>query len=519
MHRRDVLSLAATTLALPRIAASQPAGETLRIAVPTEWFSLDPHFHTFPANLSMAGHVFSALTATDAEDALRPVLAERWEAEGGAAWIFRLRQGVVFSDGTPLTAEDVVATLERIPRVRAPSPLTPLIRSVAGATAPDPLTVRIATRYPDPLLPKLLSAVHVIPRRFTDQTTSERFNSMEMAIGSGPYRYVSWQRGDRLIMERNERFFGERPAFARVEYRVITNGAAREAALLAGDIDVVQSPNTDSIERLAREPNLAVFRAPSSRITYVGLHQGPQPLADMSGTGGRNPFADPRVRRAISLAIPRQAIQERTMAGLSIPTGQIVAPGRDGHEPSILPDPFDPDRARALMVEAGWGDGFEVALTTATDRNVNGTRIAQAIAASLRRINVRINVNAVPLTVQQSTWRAGQQSMFLHGNGPQVEPYVALTNLTHTKRMAEALGTSNESFYSNPELDAVIRASLIEIDDARRIALMRRAALIVRDTVPLVPLHHEVIVVAARRGFSTIARGDERIFAAEIGRG
>jgi len=281
---------------------------------------------------------------------------------------------------------------------------------------------------------------------------------------------------------------------------------------------VVQGPGTDSIERLSRDPNLTVFRAPSSRITYVQFHQGPQPLADMSGTGGRNPFADVRVRRAVSMAIPRQAIHERTMSGLSIPTGQIVPPGRDGHDPSIAPDAFDPDRARALLIESGWGEGFDVALTTATDRNINGTRIAQAIAASLRRVNIRINVNAVPLTVQQSGWRAGQQSMFLHGNGPQVEPYIGLTNLTHTKRMADGIGTSNESFYSNPELDAVIRDSLIELDEGKRIALMRHAAGIVRDTMALVPLHHETIVVAARRGVTTVARGDERIFAAEIRR-
>jgi peptide/nickel transport system substrate-binding protein len=515
-NRRDFLagSLASAAAAAFPSAARAQGDAPLRIGLATEWFALDPHFHTFPTNLSIAHHAFSALTATDAQDRLVPSLAESWHADGKTGWVFKIRPNAKFSDGTAVTAHDVVATIARIPTVKAGTPLTIYIRGVTGASAIDDTTVKVATAAADPLLPKNLSAIYIVPKRVAGEPT-EAFNGLTAAIGSGPYRFVRWDRGERLILAPNEHHWAGPPPFRNVVYRVITEAASRVAALLAGDVDVIQSASTESVDRLEKQDGIRLFKAASSRITYIQFHQGPASLADMAGSDGKNPFADARVRRAVSLAIPRQAIKDRIMSGLSTPTLQIVAPGREGHDPAMTVPPPDLNTAVALMREAGWEKGFQVTLTTPNDRNVNGVKIAEVVAAALTRLNIKVTVNAVPLAVQQAGWRAGKQSMFLHGNGPQVEPYSSLVSLTHTKNMSAALGVSNESFYSNSELDAVIEASIAEIDEAKRQVLMLRAARIAHDTTALVPIHHEVIVHGARRGISLEARGDERIFAAD----
>ncbi|MBL8836388.1 MAG: ABC transporter substrate-binding protein [Alphaproteobacteria bacterium] len=518
--RREILTgFGAGALAFAAGTGARAQGrarDELRVAVASEWTALDPHFHSFPANLSIAHHVFDALTATDADERVVPRLAESWRPLGGEGWEFKLRAGVKFSDGSDLTARDVIASIERVPRVpNSPGPLTVFTRPIASMESPDPLTLIIRTRDPSPTLPIMLSAVYVVPARLADATT-ERFNSGEALIGTGPFKFASWARGDRLILERNDAHWGGASPWRRVEIRIITATASRESALLAGDVDFIQNPSTASMGRLRRESAVALFQAPSTRITYLQFNQKPEVLPDVAGTNGRNPFADKRVRRAVSIAIPRAAIAERVMDGLSVPAGQIVAPRRFGHEPSLGLEPYDIDRAKALLAEAGYPNGFEVALSTPNDRNINGVQIAQTIAASLTRAGVRTSVNAVPLNVWLSQWRGGRYSFLMHGFGPPLESLQPVAAMAATKNMQAALGVSNESGYSSPALDEIITAALREIDDRRREDLMFQAARIIREDTAVICLHHEVLVFAARRGLQITARGDERLYATDI---
>lgn len=518
MARRELLkgsiAMAALIAAGPVVLRAQER-RVLRLGVATEWFSLDPHFHSFPANRSMAHNIYSALTETDAQDRLQPSLAESWEPEGDTAWLFKLRADAKFSDGTPVTADDVVASIERVPLVETSSPLTSYIRTVAGAEMVDERTVRVKTATPDPILPKLLSTIHVVQKRFAGEK-SEVFDALTAAIGSGPFKVERWDRGERLVLVPNEHYWGSAPAWSQVEYRILTDTPARVAALLAGDVDFVQTPSTESMARLLGDERIKVVQAPSSRITFIQFHQGEASLDDMSGTDGKNPFADLRVRQAVSLAIPRAAIRERIMGNLSTVAGQIVAPGRDGHNDSVPVDPYDLERAAALLAEAGWADGFKVRLVTANDRNVNGVKIAQAVAASLARLKITVDVAAVPLSVQQQDFRDGKLSMFLHGNGPTVEPYQMVANLVHTNDKERSLGSNNLSKFSNAELDGVIEASLVELDGARRTALMEQAATLIHQNMAIVPIHYEEIVHATLKPVATVARGDEGIYAADF---
>lgn len=511
MKHRLLAAVAAACLAtLPATA------QTIRVAFDAEWTALDPHFHTFPYNLSVAHHLFDALTVHDANQVARPRLAESWRTLDTNRWEFRLRGDARFADGTPVTASDVVASIARIRAVRnSPGPLTTVVRPISEAIAQDPRTVVFVTSVPTPMLPDLLSAVFVVPARLADATVEEFANGTAQ-LGSGPFRFVSYARGDRLVLARNDAWWGERPAWARTELRIITNAAAREAALAAGDVDFIVNPTTVGVERLARDPKFAVHKAISTRITYLQLHQGAEPKPDLTGADGRNPLADPRVRRAISLAIPREAITTRILDGLAVPASQIIPPGHSGHDPTLTVEAQDPEAGRRLLAEAGYPNGFEFRISTPSDRNMNGRRVTETIAAQLSRIGVRVQVNAVPLNVWLAEWRRGQYSAIMHGAGPVPVPWTLVPQLAATKDSAAGLGASNESFYSSAELDRLVKAALAEIDQGRREALLHQAARIVRAETAVIPLHHEAALWASRAGLNFTARSDTLTYVTDI---
>ncbi len=503
--------------ALVAAAIAVPAqAQTIRVAFDAEWTSLDPHFHTFPYNLSVAYHLFDALTAHDAGQQVVPRLAESWKPVGTDRWEFRLREGARFADGTPVTAADVVASVARIRAIRnSPGPLTGLIRPVKEVIAQDARTVVFVTSVPTPALPDLLTGVFITPASLAD-ATQEAFATGEAQKGSGPFRFVEYRRGERLVLARNPDHWAGPAPWERAELRIVTNTATREATLAAGDVDFIVNPSTSGLERLKRDPAFAVHQATSTRITYLQVHQGERPLADMTGTDGRNPFADPRVRRAVSLAIPREAITARVLDGLAVPASQIIPPGLSGYDPSLTVEAADPDQARRLLAEAGWAQGFDVRFSTPSDRNMNGRRVAEAIAAALTRIGVRVAVNAVPLNVWLAEWRRGEYSMVMHGAGPVPVPWTLVPQLVGTKDSAGGFGPSNESHYSNKALDEVMRGALGEIDTAKREALLHRAAQTVRTETAVVPLHHEAALWASRAGLTYAARADTLTYVTDI---
>ncbi|WP_426954133.1 ABC transporter substrate-binding protein [Muricoccus radiodurans] len=520
MRRRPLLLLPTALASFPPAIRGVAAQGTapLRVAFDAEWTSLDPHFHSFPYNLSVAHLLFDSLVELDAAQAVVPRLAERWEAAEPTRWVFHLRGDARFAGGAPVTAADVVASIGRIATIRnSPGPLTSVTRPITAAHALDPRTVEFRTREPTPILPALLTAVYVVPARLAEAPT-EAFNTGEAQAGSGPYRFVSYRRGERLELARNPDHWGPAPAWDRIDLRILPNTAAREAALLAGDVDFIVNPSTTGLERLSRDPAVAVHRAVSTRITYLQVHQGPQPLADLTGTNGRNPFADPRVRRAASLAIPREALTARVLDGLAVPASQIIPPGQPGHDPSLRVEAAEPEAARRLLAEAGWSGGFNLRLSTPSDRNLNGRRVAEAIAAALTRIGIRTTVNAVPLSVWLAEWRRGQYSMVMHGAGPVPVTWTLVPQMVGTKDMAGGFGPSNESYYSNAGLDRILRTALAEIDNSRRETLLREAASIVRAETAIIPLYHEAALWASRAGLTFAARSDTLTYVDDIRR-
>src|SRR5690606_23422314 len=234
-------------------------------------------------------------------------------------------------DGTPFTAQDVIFTYDRVPKVpNSPSSYALYLSSIQSVEAVDDHTVKIVTKGPSPVLLPSLSLVPIMSAKAASGPAPEGKTTVELnrgdgLVGTGPYKFVSWKRGAEIVFERNEHYWGEKPVWDRVIYRPITNPAARVAALLAGDVDLIEDPPTDDLPKLKENAALHVQETPSVRVIYVALMQGDEVPAGMSGTDGKNPFKDRRVREALSLAIDRQSIVDRVMGGSAMAAGNLLA--------------------------------------------------------------------------------------------------------------------------------------------------------------------------------------------------
>jgi peptide/nickel transport system substrate-binding protein len=503
--------------------AGAAQAQTLTMAVGAPVTSIDPHYHNLSPNNAMADHIFDALTAFDPRARLTPGLAESWTPVDDSTWELRLRQGVRFHNGNDFTAEDVAFTLERVPNVpNSPSSFATFTRPIRSVEIVDPHTIRLRTDGPYPLLPTDLASVRILDRETHQNATTEDFNAGRAAIGTGPFRFVTYRPGDRVELERNDAYWGQKPAWQRVSYRIITNNAARTAALLAGDVDFIDQVPTTDIERLRGDQRLNISEVVSLRVIYLALdhmrEDGSPFIADNDGRPmTRNPLKDLRVRQALSMAIDRQAIVSRVMQDSAIPTGQFLPPGSYSRIPDYEPPRPDPERARRLLAEAGYPQGFRLTLHGPNDRYTNDARIIQAIGQMWTRIGVRTTVEAQPWTTFIA--RAGRQefSAFLVGwgsaSGEASSPLRALVASFDRER---GWGASNRGRYSNPELDRVLEAALRELDDEKREKLLQEATRIAMDDVAIIPIHNQKNVWAMRRGLEHTARADELTRAQDV---
>ncbi|MEO3474609.1 ABC transporter substrate-binding protein [Roseomonas sp. CAU 1739] len=506
--RRWLLGL----VALPWTAALAPA-QTLTMGVGAPVSSLDPHYHLLRSNNEVGQMLFDSLLTTDSRAALRPGLAESWRAVSDTVWEFTLRENVRFHDGTPLTADDIAYTFERIPQMRGPgASFSTMIRPVQRLEIVDARTLRMHTAEPAPLLPTYLSQVMIVSRRLHAEATTSDFNSGKSAIGTGPFRLVSHATGDRIVMERNDQYWGAKPHWASVTYRMITNDAARTAALLSGDVDIIDQISTSDLERLRRDNRFRVAEATSLRVMYItldGTRQPPVPL--LTAAGDRNPLADPRVRRALDMAIDRRQLVDRVMEGAALATTQFMPPDTYSFIPDRPVPAPDAAAARRLLAEAGYPQGFQLTLMGSNDRYMNDARVVQAIGQMWTRIGVRTTVEAQPYAtfIGRATRREAPAALLTWGNSTG-EVSVLLNSVLRTPNRDRGHGAANRLLYSNPAMDDLVAAAETEMDDAKREDLLRRASAIALDDRMLVPLYLQNALWAMRSGLTYEARMDER---------
>ena len=515
--RRGSASRTAIAAAALAIAAASPAGsQELRIALGVLARSIDPHFANVATDQAQSLHLFDRLIMQDENQRLYPGLATAWRVVGEKVWELDLREGVRFHDGSPFTAQDVEFTVGRAGDVpNATAPLSVYTRTIERIEILGPHRVRVHTKQPAPLLPWDLSTFSIVSKRVGEGATTADYNSGKAAIGTGPYRFVEYVPDDRIVVARNDDWWGGREPWGRVAFRRIANPAVRSAALLARDVDVIERVPSQDLARLEVSPDVAVWRTPSYRVMYLLLDSYRDvPLNNLRDLEGRplatNPLRDRRVRLALSRAIARDTLTERVMEGLGVPAGQLVPPALFGHDPTITAPTQDVALARQLLAEAGWGNGFQMTLHSASGLWPNDARAAQTIAQMFTRLGLQVNVEAVPPQMYSTRATNFEFSVAFYGWGTDTgEAGAALRGLVQTRDNAAGTGPSNRGRYSNPALDALIDRARGTFDNAAREALYQEAMRMAMDDVAVIPLYFPIGTWATRGGIRFVPRLDE----------
>ncbi len=510
------LLLAAGLLAPALLAPGTSGAQTLTFGNNATITSLDPHFYTATPNFEAARHLFDGLTLMRADGSAAPALAESWEAVGPQTWEFRLRPGTAFHDGTPFTAEDVAFTVARVPNVpNSPGSFVVFTNTVERVEVVDPRTVRVHTRTPDPLIPINFAWVMMLSRRAHEGATTQGFNDGTFAVGTGAYRLVSFSPGERLELARNDAHWGPPAPWARVVNRTIRNPAARTAALLTGDVDVINGVPTADLARLRADPRIGVAETVGLRIVYLGFDHLRDVTPFVTGPDGEalpaNPLRDARVRRALSLAVDRAGLAERIMEGSAVATAQVVRDGLSGNVPDLRPV-HDPAAARRLLAEAGFPRGLRITLHGPNDRYPNDARVLQAIAQMWNRIGVVATVEALPWA--SFSGRQGRQEFSTYLLGGTAVTSEASYPLRSILNLRDAARTNRR--YANPAFEALLDEAGRTTDPALREPLLRRAVTTAMEDVAIAPLYIQKATFAARRSLRFEPRVDEMLLAADV---
>lgn len=499
-------------------ASAAEHAQSLTIGLAADVTSMDPHFHLYVPNQNIADHVYDRLIHRDHRLMMLTGLALSWRAVDDLHWEIKLRPNVKFHDGSPFTAADVKFSIERVPTIKdSPGQMTTYTRAIAAVEAIDPLTVRITTTKPHPLVPNDLAIIPMVSKRAATGADSADFNSGKAAIGTGPFKMVRFARSDRIELARNDAYWGTQPAWETVTFRIMTNEASRVAALLSGDVDAIENVPVADIPRLKREAGLKIVAETGYRLIYFGLNQTDAAATHFQTKSGAplgaNPLKDVRVRQAISKAISRDAIVGRVMDGAATATGQLVNSGLPGYLVNLPADKYDPNGARALLAKAGYPEGFRMTLHGPSNRYLMDDQIVQTVAQMLARIGIAASVQTMPAATFFPRNNKGEFAMSLVGWAPDsAEVSSPLRALIATKDPQKGLGNFNVG-YSNKKVDELIERAVTTVQDAAREKLLGDATRLAMQDVALIPLHHQATVWAMKRGLAYSGRADERTHA------
>ena len=505
------------------LAAGAAQAQELTIGVQVEPTSIDPHFANVDTNNAMARNFFTPLVIRDEKLQPTPGLAVSWKALDDQTWEFKLRQGVKFHDGSDFTAEDVKFSLERAPNIpNSPSSLAVYLKQVTGVEIVDKYTVRIKTNKVFPLMPLYMGTFVIVSKKAAENATTADFNSGKALVGTGPFKFVEWVKGDRLVMERFDGYWGENPDWKKVTFKAIKSAPARVAALLSGDVDMIDFVPTTDIPKLKTNKKFKLSQSATSRLIFLTIDQGQDNSPKVTDKNGKpftekGPLRDVRVRKAISLAIDRQAISDRIMDGASVPSGQMMPKGFSGYLPDVPVPAYDPDGAKKLLAEAGFGDGFRVTMNVPNRRYVNDVDAMEAIAQMLARIGIEAKIETVPVSSFFKRATKREFSLFMIGFGIVTgEPSSILAFVIATHDKARGLGVGNRGRYSNKKVDDLLLKARATVDADKREKLLREAIRIALSEQAIIPIHHQVHTWGMRSGLEYTPRADEYTYAFKV---
>jgi peptide/nickel transport system substrate-binding protein len=491
---------------------------TLRWAAQNDILTLDPHSQNHATTNAILMHSYEGLTRYDAKYEVEPSLATKWTYISPTQVRFELRKGVKFHDGSPFTADDVIFTFGRIKQPQGTMQI--YVTGINEIKKIDDHTVDMILSAPNPILLRNIIDFRIMSKVWAEKNRTlnvqdykakeENFASRNVN-GTGPYQITGWTPDQRITMKLNPAWWDKHQGnVTEVVYTPIKSDPTRVAALIAGDVDMLTDLPTQDVAKLRQDPKLKIVDGPEVRTIYIALDQGSDELK-YSNVKGKNPFKDKRVREALSIAIDREAIKRNIMRGLSIPAAVMVAPGVNGNAPDIdMAAKPDADRAKKLLAEAGYPDGFEFQLNCPNNRYVNDEEICQALLAMWARIGIKNKLVAEPMAQHSLKFQNFDTSAYMLGWG--VATYDAqytLQSLVRTKTSG-ADGNFNFNKISDAKIDQLVDAMKTEVDVAKRNAMIREALVRTRDEHLLLPLHHQMRPWAMKAGVTTVHRSDDR---------
>ncbi|MEO0774513.1 MAG: ABC transporter substrate-binding protein [Pseudomonadota bacterium] len=495
------LILAATLLATTALAAS---AETLRWARAGDSLTLDPHAQNEGPTHTLAHQIYEPLIIRDHSGAFQAALATDWapKADDPNVWVFNLRQGVKYHDGADFTAEDVVFSINRAKSEN--SAMKELLTSVVEVRAVDDHTVEFVTDGPNPILPANLTNLFMMDKGWTEANAAEAVQDIaggettfasSNTNGTGAYVLVSREPDVKTVLNANENYWGkdEFPLeVSEIVYTPIQNAATRVAALLSGEVDFIQDVPVQDLGRVGDTDGLVVKTAPQNRVIFFGMNGGADDIEN-DNVDGANPLSDVRVRQAMSMAINRDAIKQVVMRDQSAPAGMIAPPFVNGWNQAMdSSSATDVEKAKALMADAGYGDGFSIQLDCPNDRYVNDEGICQAAVGMLAQIGVTVNLNAQPKAQHFPLIQNSQTDFYMLGWGvPTYDSEYIFNFLVHTR--GDERGSWNGTGFSDAATDEKIVSLASETDLDARNATINDIWTVVQDQQLYIPIHHQVL--------------------------
>ena len=497
--------------------------KTLRWASQGDIATHDPHAQNESFNNQFNGQIYEQLLVRDKKMKPIPSLATEWKQTSPTTWVFKLREGVLWHDGSKFTADDVVFS---VLRAQADTSNMKVYGNALGKPRKiDDFTVELTTPVPNPVLIDMVSAgnIFMMNKAWSEKNKVEKpqdFKNKEEtyairnAMGTGPFILVSREADVKTVLKKNPNWWGikEKRFEGNVEevvYTPIKAAGTRIAALLSGEVDFVLDPPLQDLEKLKQEKNLKVYEGQENRVIFIGMDQARDELL-YSSVKGKNPFKDKRVRQALYQAADVEALKKTVMRGLSVPTAiNLSAPKAAG-----IPDamdkryPLDLVAAKKLLTEAGYPNGFEVTMDCPNDRYINDERICVALAGMWSKIGVTVKVAAIPKANYFPKVQKLDTSMYMLGwGGATTDAMFTLKPVLHS-RNDKGAGEYNWGNYKLQAFDDLIDKAESEMDMKKRQEMINAAMKMHHDNVLHIPLHLQVIPWVSKASVNVTHRPD-----------
>lgn len=503
LHKLRSILLAVAVTTAGTIVPINAAGwaEELRVGTQFKLMTLDPHFADLNENTSLLSHIYERLIYQDEHLDPKPGLAVSWKRLSKTQWEFRLREGVRFHDGSLFTAQDVIYSIERVRDFLNPPSggFRSYTQPIKSVTATDAMTVVVETKSDIPTLPLSLSSIFIMPHKANGFATTEELNSGVEPVGTGPYKFQSWQSGEVLKLVSNDTYWGGKPTWSDVTFRIIESPAARVAALKTGDVDVADYIPARDVSGL-EQGGVKIGSTSAARSNFLQFdvaRDEPPGVTDKSGNPIKNPFRDKRVRQALTMATDRPFLAEKILLGYGTAAAQLFPAGLSGTSSALKAEAPDYHAAKALLTEAGYPDGFSVVLGGPTGRYPGDGESLQAIAQNWARVGVSVKPVVAPFSVFATQRSDGVYPVWYGGcSGEAVT--LCLDSVIASPNKELGTGSLNYGKYQNKEFDEMLaKAKSLEDGPERSEALARATEFAMAD-YPMIPLYHFHLIVGYR---------------------